>query len=170
MTCALAWPAIGRFVTLTLTFHFAMFACDWHIPDLLHTVVSLYVHGVVAQTHSGKRPFAWPAWHSWYCGGSACWPGLGACDLPRHVYRGAWLWHNLTGPPSVSRGRLCAQTHIKRRFAWQGMAQFWHWVAPTWARGLGHACDAAPLCVAGVAQPDMAPSFHVLAEMRGTKS
>ena len=162
------------------------------------------------------RHFAWQAWHKLTSTlvlrgrrgtdgiGWRAWTGLGACDAAAlcvagvaqtHIYsRFAWqAWHKLTSTV-VSRGRrgtnahlissdgigwrawtglgacdaaaLCvagvAQTHIYCRFTWQA----WHKVTSTlvlrgrrgtdgigwraWT-GLG-ACDAAALCVAGVAQ------------------
>ena len=162
----------------------------------------------VAQTHTHLR-FTWQAWHKLtstfvsrgrrgtHGTGWRAWTGLGACDAAAlcvagvaqtHIYcRFAWqAWHKLTST-LVSRGRrgtdgtgwrawtglgacdaaaLCvagvAQTHIYCRFAWQA----WHKLTSTvvlrgrrgthgtgwraWT-GLG-ACDAAALCVAGVAQ------------------
>ena len=109
--------------------------------------------------------------------GGALGPGFGA-GAPRHF---AWqAWHNLTST-FVSRGRrgtnshllsqqaLCvagvAQPDIHLRFTWQA----WHKLTSTFVSrgrrgthgtgwrawtGLG-ACDAAALCVAGVAQPDI---------------
>ena len=53
-----------------------------------------------------------------------------------------------------------AQTHIYRRFAWQAW-HLWHWVAPLGRDLVGDARGAAPLCVAGVAQPDIHLRFHV---------
>ena len=161
--------------------------------------------------------FTWQAWHKLISTivlrgrrgtdgiGWRAWTGLGACDAAAlcvagvaqpHIHlRFTWqAWHKLTSTV-VLRGRrgtdgtgwrawtglgacdaaaLCvagvAQTHIYRRFAWQA----WHKLTSTvvlrgrrgtdgtvwraWT-GLG-ACDAAALCVAGVAQPHI-PSFHV---------
>ena len=153
--------------------------------------------------------FTWQAWHKLTSTfvlrgrrgtdgtGWRAWTGLGACDAAAlcvagvaqtHIYcRFTWqAWHKLTSTV-VLRGRrgtdgtgwrawtglgacdaaaLCvagvAQTHIYCRFAWQA----WHKLTSTvvlrgrrgtdgtgwraWT-GLG-ACDAAALCVAGVAQ------------------
>ena len=136
--------------------------------------------------------------------GWRAWTGLGACDAAAlcvagmaqpHIYsRFTWqAWHKLTST-IVLRGRrgtdgaewrawtglgacdaaaLCvagvAQTHIHLRFTWQA----WHKLTSTvvlrgrrgthgtgwraWT-GLG-ACDAAALCVAGVAQPHIYRRF-----------
>ena len=162
----------------------------------------------VAQTHIYCR-FTWQAWHQLTSTvvlrgrrgtdgiGWRAWTGLGACDAAArcvagvaqtHIYcRFTWqVWHQLTSTVGL-RGRrgtdgigwrawtglgacdaaaLCvagvAQTHIYCRFTWQA----WHKLTSTlvlrgrrgtdgigwraWT-GLG-ACDAAALCVAGVAQ------------------
>ena len=112
----------------------------------------------VAQTHIYCR-FAWQAWHKLtstvvlrgrrgtHGTGWRAWTGLGACDaaalcvagvVQTHIYcRFAWqAWHKLTST-FVSRGR-CG-THGTGWRAWTGLG----------------ACDAAALCVAGVAQPDI---------------
>ena len=115
---------------------------------------SFHVAGVALMALGGVLGLAW------------------ALVTPRHF---AWqAWHKLT-PTVVSRGRRgttshppsfhvagVAQTHIHRRFAWQA----WHNLTSTFVSrgrrgthgtgwrawtGLG-ACDAAALCVAGVAQ------------------
>ena len=115
---------------------------------------SFHVAGVALMALGGVLGLAW------------------ALVTPRHF---AWqAWHKLT-PTVVSRGRRgttshppsfhvagMAQTHIHRRFAWQA----WHNLTSTFVSrgrrgthgtgwrawtGLG-ACDAAALCVAGVAQ------------------
>ena len=162
----------------------------------------------VAQTHTYYR-FAWQAWHKLTSTvvlrgrrgpdgtGWRAWTGLGACDAAAlclagvaqtHTYcRFAWqAWHKLTSTV-VLRGRrgthgtgwrawtglgardaaaLCvagkAQPDIHLRFTWQA----WHNLTSTFVSrgrrgthgtgwrawtGLG-ACDAAALCVAGVAQ------------------
>ena len=160
--------------------------------------------------------FTWQAWHKLASTvvlrgrrgtdgtGWRAWTGLGACDAaalcvagvaqPDIHRRFTWqAWHNVTSTV-VLRGRrgthgtgwrawtglgacdaaaLCvagvAQTHIYCRFTWQA----WHKLASTvvlrgrrgthgtgwraWT-GLG-ACDAAALCVAGVAQPDIHRRF-----------
>ena len=163
----------------------------------------------VAQPHIHLR-FTWQAWHKLTSTvvlrgrrgtdgtGWRAWSGLGACDAAAlcvagvaqpHIHlRFTWqAWHNVTSTV-VLRGRrgtdgtgwrawsglgacdaaaLCvagvAQPHINLRFTWQA----WHNVTSTvvlrgrrgtdgwraWS-GLG-ACDAAALCVAGVAQPDI---------------
>ena len=158
------------------------------------------------------RHFAWPAWHNLtstlvsrgrrgtHGTGWRAWTGLGACDAaalcvagvaqPDIHLRFTWqAWHKLTST-FVSRGRrgthgtgwrawtglgacdaaaLCvagvAQPDIHLRFTWQA----WHKLTSTFVSrgrrgthgtgwrawtGLG-ACDAAALCVAGVAQPDI---------------
>ena len=165
----------------------------------------------VAQTHIYCR-FTWQAWHKLTSTvvlrgrrgtdgtGWRAWTGLGACDAaalcvagvaqPDIHLRFTWqAWHKLTSTVVLrgSRGTdgtwwrawtglgardaaaLCvagvAQPDIHLRFTWQA----WHkltstvvlrgrrgtdgtgWLAWT---GLG-ACDAAALCVAGVAQPDI---------------
>ena len=156
--------------------------------------------------------FTWQAWHKLISTivlrgrrgtdgiGWRAWTGLGACDAAAlcvagvaqpHIHlRFTWqAWHKLTSTV-VLRGRrgtdgigwrawtglgacdaaaLCvagvAQTHTYCRFTWQA----WHKLTSTvvlrgrrgtdgtgwraWT-GLG-ACDAAALCVAGVAQPDI---------------
>ena len=165
----------------------------------------------VAQTHIYCR-FAWQAWHKLtstvvlrgrrgtHGTGWRAWTGLGACDAAAlcvagvaqpHIHLGfTWqAWHKLTST-FVSRGRrgthgtgwrawtglgacdaaaLCvagvAQPDIHLRFTWQA----WHKLTSTFVSrgrrgthgtgwrawtGLG-ACDAAALCVAGVAQPDI---------------
>ena len=112
----------------------------------------------VAQTHIYCR-FAWQAWHKLtstvvlrgrrgtHGTGWRAWTGLGACDAAAlcvagvaqtHIYcRFAWqAWHKLTST-FVSRGRR--GTHGTGWRAWTGLG----------------ACDAAALCVAGVAQPDI---------------
>ena len=115
---------------------------------------SFHVAGVALMALGGVLGLAW------------------ALVTPRHF---VWqAWHKLT-PTVVSRGRRgttshppsfhvagVAQTHIHRRFAWQA----WHNLTSTFVSrgrrgthgtgwrawtGLG-ACDAAALCVAGVAQ------------------
>ena len=66
---------------------------------------------------------------------------------PRHF---AWqAWHNLTSTV-VSRGRRGTKSHLPS-FCVAGMAQM--------VLGGALACDAAPLCVAGVAQPDIHHRF-----------
>ena len=175
----------------------------------------------VAQPHIHLR-FTWQAWHKLtstvvlrgrrgthgtHGAGWRAWTGLGACDAAAlcvagvaqpHIHlRFTWqAWHKLTSTV-VLRGRrgthgtgwrawtglgacdaaaLCvagvAQPHIHLRFTWQA----WHKLTSTvvlrgrrgthgtgwraWT-GLG-ACDAAALCVAGVAQPlSHPPTFHV---------
>ena len=131
----------------------------------------------VAQTHIYCR-FTWQAWHKLTSTlvlrgrrgtdgiGWRAWTGLGACDAAAlcvagvaqtHIYcRFTWqAWHKRTST-------VVAQTHIYCRFTWQA----WHKLTSTlvlrgrrgtdgigwraWT-GLG-ACDAAALCVAGVAQ------------------
>ena len=163
------------------------------------------------------RHFAWQAWHNLTCTfvsrgrrgtdgtGWRAWSGLGACDAAALCVAGVaqahmhlrFTWqacHNLTST-FVSRGRrgthgtvwrawsglgacdaaaLCvagvAQPHIHLRFTWQA----WHNLTSTvvlrgrrgrdgtgwraWS-GLG-ACDAAALCVAGVAQPHIHLRFR----------
>ena len=112
----------------------------------------------VAQPHIHLR-FTWQAWHKLTStvvlrgrrgtdgSGWRAWTGLGACDAAALCVAGV------------------AQTHTYCRFTWQA----WHKLTSTvvlrgrrgtdgtgwraWT-GLG-ACDAAALCVAGVAQPDI---------------
>ena len=113
----------------------------WHPP-------SFHVAGV-AQTHIYRR-FAWQAWHRWH------WVApLGrdwAPVTPRHF---AWqAWHNLTSTV-VSRGRRGTNSHLPS-FCVAGMAQMA--LGGALGPGLG-ACDAAPLCVACVAQPDIHRRF-----------
>ena len=105
----------------------------------------------VAQTHIHRR-FAWQAWHSWHWVARLDW--LGRPVTPRHFAWQAWhkltptcrftwqAWHKLTSTV-VLRGRR--GTHGTGWRAWTGLG----------------ARDAAALCVAGVAQPDIPPSFHV---------
>ena len=103
----------------------------------------------VAQSHIYRR-FAWQAWHLWY------WVApLGrdwAPVTPRHF---AWqAWHNLTSTV-VSRGRRGTKSHLPS-FCVAGVALMV--LGGALGPGLG-ACDAAPLCVAGVAQPDIHRRF-----------
>ena len=83
--------------------------------------------------------------------GGALGPGFGA-GAPRHF---AWqAWHNLTST-FVSRGRRGTISHLPS-FCVAGvplMATGWRPWAGIWRRG------AAPLCVAGVAQPDIHRRF-----------
>ena len=106
----------------------------------------------VAQTHIYCR-FTWQAWHKRTSDGIGwrAWTGLGACDAAALCVAGV------------------AQTHIYCRFTWQA----WHKLTSTlvlrgrrgtdgigwraWT-GLG-ACDAAALCVAGVAQTHIYSRF-----------
>ena len=208
-----------------------LFRCYTHTHTLTSTVVSRGRRGtnshllsfcvaVVGQMALGgalgrawapvtPRHFVWQAWHNLTSTfvsrgrrgtdgtGWRAWTGLGACDAAAlcvagvaqpHIHlRFTWqVWHKLTSTV-VLRGRrgtdgigwrawmglgacdaaaLCvagvAQTHIYCRFTWQA----WHKLTSTvvlrgrrgtdgtgwraWT-GLG-ACDAAALCVAGVAQ------------------
>ena len=113
----------------------------WHPP-------SFHVAGV-AQTHIYRR-FAWQAWDRWH------WVApLGrdwAPVTPRHF---AWqAWHNLTSTV-VSRGRRGTKSHLPS-FCVAGVGQMA--LGGALGPGLG-ACDAAPLCVAGVAQPDIHRRF-----------
>ena len=128
---------------------------------------SFHVAGV-AQTriHLG---FAWQAWHSWH------WVArLGvvwARVTPRHF---AWqAWYNLTST-FVSRGRRGTNSHLPS-FSVAGVAL----MALGGALGCGLGTrDAAPFCVAGVAQPYihfrfMWQAWHKLAStfvFRGTDS
>ena len=105
------------------------------------------------------RHFAWQAWHNLTSTvvlrgrretdgtGWRAWTGLGACDAaalcvagvaqPDIHLRFTWqAWHNVTSTV-VLRGRRGADGIGWR--AWTGLG----------------ACDAAALCVAGVAQPDI---------------
>ena len=104
--------------------------------------------------------FPWQAWHKVTSTvvlrgrrgtdgtGWRAWTGLGACDAAAPF---AWqAWHNLTST-FVSRGRRGTKSHPPS-FCVAGVAtDGTGWRAWT---GLG-ACDAAALCVAGVAQPDI---------------
>ena len=97
------------------------------------------------------RRFAWQAWHSWH------W-----------VARLGLVWAPGDAAPSCVAG--VAQPHIYRRFTWQVLHKVastvvfawqawhsWHWVSRlglVWAPG-----DAAPSCVAGVAQPHIYRRF-----------
>ena len=126
--CRFAWQAWDRRGT------------TWHPP-------SFHMAGV-AQTHIYRR-FAWHAWHLWY------WVAPLGRDLapvtPRHF---AWqAWHNLTSTV-VSRGRRGTNSHLPS-FRVAGV-HLWYWVAPL-GRDLAPVTPryAAPLCVAGVAQPDI---------------
>ena len=99
----------------------------------------------VAQTHI-YRCFAWQAWHLWY------WVAPLGRDLapvtPRHF---AWhAWHNLTST-FVSRGRRGTNSHLPS-FCVAGVALMV--LGGALGPGFG-ACDAAPLCVAGVALGDI---------------
>ena len=130
-------------------------------------------------TPGAPRHFAWQAWHNLtstfvsrgrrganshlpsFCVagvalmvlGGALGPGFGACDAgaPRHF---AWqACHNLTST-FVSRGRRGANSHLPS-FCVAGVALMV--LGGALGPGFG-ACDArgaAPLCVAGVAQPDI---------------
>ena len=111
----------------------------------------------MAQTRIYLR-FAWQAWHKLastfvsrgrrgtHGMGWRAWVWFGRAVTPRHF---AWqAWHNVTST-FVSRGRRGTNSHLPS-FAWQAWHS-WHGVARlgvVWARG-----DAAPFCVAGVAQP-----------------
>ena len=110
--------------------------------------LSFHVAGV-AQTHIYRR-FAWQAWHLWY------WVAPLGPDLapvtPRHF---AWqAWHNLTST-FVSCGRRGTNSHLPS-FCVAGVALMV--LGGALGPGFG-ACDAAPLCVAGVAQPDIHRRF-----------
>ena len=99
----------------------------------------------VAQTHIHRR-FAWQAWHLWY------WVAPLGPDLapvtPRHF---AWqAWHNLTST-FVSRGRRGTNSPPPS-FCVAGVALMV--LGGALGPGFG-AGDAAALCVAGVAQPDI---------------
>ena len=99
----------------------------------------------VAQTRIYRR-FAWQAWHLWYWV-APLGPAL-APVTPRHF---AWqAWHNLTST-FVSRGRRGTNSHPPS-FCVAGVALMV--LGGALGPGFG-ACDAAPLCVAGVAQPDI---------------
>ena len=103
----------------------------------------------VAQTHIHRR-FAWQAWHLWY------WVAPLGPDLapvtPRHF---AWqAWHNLTFTV-VSRGRRGTNSHPPS-FCVAGVALMV--LGGALGPGFG-ACDAASLCVAGVAQPHIHRRF-----------
>ena len=142
--CRFAWQAWDR--------------CPWRRGTLCGRrgtnshLLSFHVAGV-AQTHIYCR-FAWQAWDRWHWvarldGLGRLWTGLGlgACDAAALCVAGV------------------AQPDIHLRFTWQA----WHKLTSTvvlrgrrgtdgtgwraWT-GLG-ACDAAALCVAGVAQPDI---------------
>ena len=109
----------------------------WHPP-------SFHVAGV-AQTHIYRR-FAWQAWHLWY------WVAPLGRDLapvtPRHF---AWqAWHLATST-FVSRGRRGTNSHLPS-FCVAGVALMV--LGGALGPGFG-ACDAAPLCVAGVALGDI---------------
>ena len=114
----------------------------WHPP-------SFHVAGV-AQTHIYRR-FAWQACHLWYRVAP-----LGrdlAPVTPRHF---AWqAWHNLTST-FVSRGRRGTNSHLPS-FCVAGVPLMV--LGGALGPGFG-ACDAAPLCVAGVAQPDIHLRFR----------
>ena len=99
----------------------------------------------VAQLHIHRR-FAWQAWHLWYRV-APLGPDL-APVTPRHF---AWpAWHNSTST-FVSRGRRGTNSHPPS-FCVAGVAL----MVPGGALGPGFgACDAAALCVAGVAQLDI---------------
>ena len=121
----------------------------------------------VAQTHIHRR-FAWQAWHLWY------WVAPLGPDLapvtPRHF---AWqAWHNLTSTV-VSRGRRGTNSHPQQlvsevngsfrgtnshppSFCVAGVALMV--LGGALGPGFG-ACDAAALCVAGVAQPHIHRRF-----------
>ena len=99
----------------------------------------------MAQTHIYLR-FTWQACHSWHWV-APLGPGFGA-GAPRHF---AWqAWHNLTST-FVSRGRRGTISHLPS-FCVAGvpLMVLGGALGPGfWRRG------AAPLCVAGVAQPDI---------------
>ena len=113
--------------------------------------------------------FTWQAWHKVTSTvvlrgrrgtdgtGWRAWTGLGACDAaalcvagvaqPDIHLRFTWqAWHKVTSTV-VLRGRRGTDGTVWR--AWTGLVTGWR----AWT-GLG-ACDAAALCVAGVAQPDI---------------
>ena len=109
---------------------------------------SFHVAGV-ARTHIHRR-FAWQAWHLWYRV-ARLGPDL-APVTPRHF---AWqAWYNSTSTV-VSRGRRGTNSHPPS-FCVAGVAL----MVPGGALGPGFgACDAAALCVAGVAQLDIHRRF-----------
>ena len=220
--CRFAWQAWHK-LTSTVGLR-GRRGTNSHLPSFHVAGVALTALGGalgLAWAPVTPRHFAWQAWHKLtptfvsrgrrgnkltstfvsrgrrgtHGTGWRAWTGLGACDAAALCVAGvaqpdmhfAWqAWHNLTST-FVSRGRrgthgtgwrawtglgacdaaaLCvagvAQTHIYCRFAWQA----WHKLTSTvvlrgrrgthgtgwraWT-GLG-ACDAAALCVAGVAQ------------------
>ena len=109
---------------------------------------SFHVAGV-AQTDICRR-FAWQAWDRWY------WVAPLGRDLapgaPRHF---AWqAWHNLTST-LVSRGRRGTNWHLPS-FCVAGVGQMV--LGGALGPGFG-AWGAAPLCVAGVAQPHIHLGF-----------
>ena len=117
----------------------------------------------VAQPDIHRR-FTWQAWHKVTStvvlrgrrGTDGTWVApLGQDWAPVTLRHFAWqAWHNLTSTV-VSRGRRGTNSH-QTPFCVAGMAQMA--LGGALGPGLG-ACDAAPLCVAGVAQPDIHRRF-----------
>ena len=115
----------------------------------------------VAQTHIHRR-FAWQAWHN-----------LTSTVVLRGTHGTGWrAWTGLVARDARDAAALCvagvAQTHIHRRFAWQARHNLTSTVVlrgrrdthgTGWRAWTGlvarDARDAAALCVAGVAQPDI---------------
>ena len=115
----------------------------------------------VAQTHIHRR-FAWQAWHNL--------TSTVVLRGRRGTHGTGWrAWTGLVARDARDAAALCvagvAQTHIHRRFAWQARHNLTSTVVLRGRRdthGTGWrawtglvARDAAALCVAGVAQPDI---------------
>ena len=151
-----------------------------HLPSFCVAGVALMVLGGALGPGFGAgapRHFAWQAWHNLtstfvsrgrrgtnshlpsFCVagvalmvlGGALGPGFGA-GAPRHF---AWqAWHNLTST-FVSRGRRGANSHLPS-FCVAGVALMVTGVAHLdYMQGRFAWQGASPLCVAGVAQPDI---------------
>ena len=129
-----AWTGLGAWDAGALYF-------VWQAWHKLHIHLSFHVAGV-AQTHIYCR-FAWQSWDRWHLGGA-----LGRAWAPVSPRHFAWqAWHTLTSTV-VSRGRRGTNSHLLSFSRGRRGTDGTGWRAWT---GLG-ACDAAALCVAGVAQ------------------
>ena len=134
------WVArLGRDLAPVTPRHFAWQA--WH--NLTSTFVSRGRRGTNSQSTvvlRGRRGTYGTGWRPW--------AGIWRPVTPRHF---AWqAWHNLTST-FVSRGRRGTNSHLPS-FCVAGVALMV--LGGALGPGFG-ACDAAALCVAGVAQPDI---------------
>ena len=158
-----------------------------HLPSFHVAGVALMALGGalgLAWAPVTPRHFAWQAWHNLTStfvsrgrrGTNSHPPSFHVAGVALMALALMWrAWTGLVARDARDAAALCvagvAQTHIHLRFAWQA----WHKLTSTvvlrgrrgthgtgwraWT-GLG-ACDAAALCVAGVAQTHTYLSFHV---------